>query len=129
MCLHTLKSSRGVRKRRRRVWAAWAAGEPGGPACPAGAGRLGLPVSPGELEPEQAPEASLEDQGVEMDVQEALPVDRQLLSMDELLSSDATLAAAFLTTNGESIQYLTPCVQHDLMSAVLSVEACLPIAW
>ena len=128
MCLHTLKSSRGVRKRRRRVCAAWAAGEPGGPASPAGAGRLGLPASPGELEPEQAPEASLEDQGVEMDVQEALPLDRQLLSMDELLSSDATLAAAFLTTNGESIQYLTPCVQRNLMSAILSLKTRLPIA-
>ena len=128
MCLHTLKSSRGFRKRRRRVWAAWAAGELGGPASPAGAGRLGLPVSPGELEPEQAPEASLEDQGVEIDVQEALPLDRQLLSMAEVLSSDATLAAAFLTTNGESIQYLTPCVQHDLMSAFLYSETCLPIA-
>ena len=57
---------------------------------------------------------------MEVDVQEALPLDMQLLSMDELLSSVATLAAAFLTTNGESIQYLTPCVQHKPMSVALS---------
>ena len=51
-------------------------------------------------------------------MQEALPLDMQLLSMEELLPSNATLAAAFLTTNGESIQYRTPYVQHIFMSAL-----------
>jgi len=47
----TLKSSLGVLNRRRRVWAAWVARDAGGLATCSAAGRLGLPVSEGLLEP------------------------------------------------------------------------------
>jgi len=105
----TLKSSLGVLNRRRRVWAAWVAGEAGGLATCSAARRLGLPVSEGLLEPEQAMEASLEDQGGEADALELPEPEIQLLVKEELLPLAATAAATFLTTKGDIIQYLNPC--------------------
>ncbi len=109
---HTLKSSLGFLKSLRRVWAAWVAGEAGGLASCSEAGRLGLLVSSGLDEPEQAMEASLEVQGGEADARELLEL-VMLLLKEEALPLASTAAAAFLTTRGDIIQYLSPCLhQH-----------------
>lgn len=109
-----MNSSLGLVNSLRRVRAAWAAGEAGGLAICSGAGRLGLLVSSGLEEPELAMEASLEDQGGEADDRELLGLVMLLLLplIEEALPFASTAAAAFLTTKGDIIQYLKPCLQH-----------------
>ena len=108
-----MKSSLGLLNSLRRVWAAWVAGEAGGLAsCPA-VGRLGLLVSSGLEAPEQAMEASLDDQGGEADARELPELAVLPLLKEELLPFATTAAAAFLTTKGDIIQYLSPCLQED----------------
>ena len=109
-----MKSSLVFLNSLRRVWAAWEAGEAGGRASCSGAGRLGLLVSSGLEEPEQAMEASLEDQGGEADARELLELAMLLPLKEALLPLASTAAAAFLTTKGDIIQYLSPCLHnHD----------------
>ena len=115
--LHTLKSSLGFLNRRRSVRAACVAGEAGGLASCPGAERRGLPTSSGEPEPEQAIDASLEVHGGEADARELPELDTRLLLEKE--PSASTDAAAFLTTNGDIIQYLKPCTQHHTTHQML----------
>ena len=91
----------------------------GGVASCSAAGRRGLLVSSGLEAPEQAMEASLDVQGGEADARELPELARLLLLKEEALPLATTAAAAFLTTKGDIIQYLSPCRNNTMSAAAI----------